>query len=156
MYPVLPGIPTPIVWAPLPGSQTEYLRCPITEVLLEGNRGPGKTDCLLMDFAQFVGHGFGAAWRGILFRRTFPELADIVAKSLQWFSRLFPDATYNQSKHEWRFAGGETLRFSYMEKPKDYYRYHGQQFTWIGWDELTNWAAPDSRSTTRRSPRSSA
>jgi len=34
------------IWAPLPGSQTLFLTCPVYEVLLEGTRG-GKTDTLL-------------------------------------------------------------------------------------------------------------
>ena len=29
-------------WAPLPGSQTAFLNCPVFEVLYTGSRGPGK------------------------------------------------------------------------------------------------------------------
>ena len=86
-----------IIWAPHKGSQTRFLSCPIFEVLLSGNRGGGKTDALLMDYAQFVGKGYGEAWRGILFRETYPNLQDVIAKSLKWFKRIFPDATYDAS-----------------------------------------------------------
>lgn len=55
-------------WAPHPGSQTLFLSSPVYETLYEGTRGPGKTDALLMDYAQHVGQGFGENWRGILFR----------------------------------------------------------------------------------------
>ncbi len=44
-----------IAWAPQDGSQDMFLRCPLTEVCYEGTRGPGKTDALLMDFAQHCG-----------------------------------------------------------------------------------------------------
>ena len=53
----IPGrqAPVNVIWAPQPGSQALFLSCPVFECLYEGTRGPGKTDALLMDFAQFVG-----------------------------------------------------------------------------------------------------
>ena len=68
-------------WAPLPGAQFQFLTCPIYEALMHGTRGGGKTDTLLMSFAQHTGKGFGQHWRGVLFRLTYPQLADVVAKS---------------------------------------------------------------------------
>ncbi len=130
---------TRVAWAPQPGSQQAYMDCPVLEALLEGTRGGGKTVTFLMDFAQGVGKGHGADVRGILFRRTFPELKDIVEQSLKWFTQVFPSASFNKQKHEWRFKSGESLRFGYMQKPQDYYGYHGHNYTWIGWEELTTW-----------------
>ena len=69
-------------WCPQYGSQLAFLMAhPIFEVLYEGTRGPGKTDCLLMDFLQHVGKGYGSEWRGILFRQTYPQLSDVINKS---------------------------------------------------------------------------
>jgi hypothetical protein len=127
------------VWAPQPGSQLAFLSCPVDEALYEGTRGPGKTDALLMDFAQDVGVGWGAAWRGIIFRRTFPELRDLISKSLRWFKLIFPNANYNQSGHFWTFPGGEQLYFGYFDSEDDYWKYHGFEFPWIAWEELTTW-----------------
>lgn len=134
---------TLVTWAPMPGSQTAFLRCPATEVLYEGTRGPGKTDSLLMAFAQFVGVGFGDAWRGIIFRRSFPELSDVISKSLAWFTRLFPEAKYNRSRHEWEWPTGEVLMFRYMRDPDDYWQYHGHAYPFLGWEELTNWPSDE-------------
>lgn len=131
----LPGVQ----WAPHPGSQTLFVACPIPECLYHGTRGPGKTNALLMDFCQHVGQGHGTAWRGILFRQSFPALADVVAKSQEWIPRVFPDATFNASNHVWRWPTGEELLFRYMDRPADYWAYHGHEYPWIGWDELTNW-----------------
>ncbi len=129
-------------WCPQPGSQTAFLECPVFECLYEGTRGPGKTDALLMDYAQHVGKGWGAEWRGILFRRTFPELQDVIEKTQKWFPRIFPTADYNQSKHTWTFADGEKLFLRFFEKHSDYWKYHGHAYPWQGWEELTTW--PDS------------
>jgi hypothetical protein len=130
----------PKVWAPQPGSQVLFLSCPIFECLYEGTRGPGKTDALLADFCQHVGRGFGAAWRGILFRESYPELADIVAKSKAWFTLWFPKAKFNESDYVWTFPDGEQLLLRHMAKADDYRKYHGHAYPWIGWEELTNWA----------------
>lgn len=132
------------VWAPQAGSQDLFLRCPIYEVLYEGTRGPGKTDALLMDFAQDVGKGWGEDWVGILFRLTFPQLRDVIDKSKKWFPRLFPGAVFIESgTPHWKFPDGEKLIFSYMSKPKDYDNYHGHAYPWIAFEELTRWPSPE-------------
>ena len=130
---------TPAVWFPQPGSQEAFLRCPIFETLLAGNRGGGKTDVLLMDFAQYVGRGFGEEWKGILFRRTFPELDDIIGKSLKWFKKIWPNAEYNKQAKTWTWPTGETLKFRHIMRPQEYWNYHGHSYPWIGFEELTTW-----------------
>jgi len=128
-----------VAWTPQPGSQVNFLQCPIYEVLYHGNRGPGKTDALLMDFVQEVGKGWGPDWRGVLFRKTFPELSDVINKSMKWFSQIFPKAVYNKANYTWTFPGGEELLFRHMKVESDYYAFHGHAYPWIGWEELTTW-----------------
>ena len=127
------------IWTPLAGSQTLFLQCPIYEALLEGTRGGGKTDTLLMSFAQNVGRGFGQHWRGVLFRLTYPQLADVVAKSKRWFYQIFPDAKFNESDYSWKWPTGEMLFFRYGATEDNYWNYHGHEYPWIGFEELTNW-----------------
>jgi hypothetical protein len=130
-------------WAPQYGSQLDFLTCPIYEVLYTGTRGPGKTDAILMDFAQHCGKGFGPHWRGILFRQTYPQLADIVAKSKRWFPLLWPDIKWNGGDHVWTWPDGEQLLLRHMARPDDYWNYHGHEYPWIGFEELTNWSSQD-------------
>lgn len=137
------GVIKQATWAPQCGSQDLFLRCPLREVLYEGTRGPGKTDALLMDFAQEVGKGWGEEWKGIIFRRTYPELQDIIEKSKKWFRLMYPGAVFNESKTFWRFPGGEMLYFRQFQKPDDYWKYHGHAYPFIGWEELTTW--PDDK-----------
>lgn len=150
-----------VAWARQLGSQTKFLECPTFEVLYEGPRGNGKTDALVMDFAQHVECGYGAEWRGILFRQTYPQLMDVVEKTKKWFPRIFPSACFNESKMTWRWPTGESLRLSYMEREADYWNYHGFSYPWIGFEELTTWPSDKcyrvmmscSRSTLRGLPR---
>lgn len=142
--PLSKQITTPkIIWKPQPGAQVKALSCPVFEMLIEGNRGGGKTDVLLMDFAQHVGKGWGESWKGIIFRETYPNLQDVIAKSQKWFRQIFPDAVYNRGKHMWTFKTGEQLLFRHARVVDDYWSYHGHEYPWIGWEELTNWATKD-------------
>ena len=127
------------VWAPHPGSQVQFLTCPVFECLLEGTRGGGKTAALLMSFAQYVNRGFGAAWRGVLFRETYPQLADVATKSKQWFRLFFPAARFNESTYTWKFPNGEELLLRQGVKEDDYWDYHGHEYPWLGFEELANW-----------------
>lgn len=134
-----------VVWSPNSGSQTDFLSCPVFECLYEGTRGPGKTDALLMDFAQFVGRGFGSAWRGILFRKTYKQLGEVETKAKRWFYRIFPGVKFLSSAkdYKWVWPTGEELLFRSFDKPSDYWDYHGHEYPWVGWEELTTWATDE-------------
>lgn len=127
-------------WAPFPGGQVQYLSCPIWEIFLEGNRGGGKTELLLIKFLSEVGK-HGDAWRGVIFRREYKHLEDLIAKSKRLFRRLNVKARWLSSKgdYKWIFEGGEELIFRAMKDPEDYWNYHGHEYPFIAWEELTNY-----------------
>lgn len=128
------------VWSPLRGSQHLFAICPFDEVLYEGTRGPGKTDSLLMSFARWCGLGFGQHWRGIIFRQQSTQLVDVISKSKRWFKQFFPKARFiGGGGYKWIFPDGEELLMRHMRRPDDYWAYHGHEYPWIGWEELTNW-----------------
>lgn len=127
-----------IVWQPLPGSQALAVSSPAHHTLYEGSRGPGKTDAQLMYFRKHVGLGYGAYWRGIIFDREYKNLDDLIAKSLRWYSAFQDGARFLRSKsdYKWVWPTGEELYFRQIKKKEDYWNYHGQEFTFIGWNEL--------------------
>lgn len=129
-------------WKPLLGSQMAFMALAghgVFEALYEGTRGPGKTDTLLMDYCQDVGKGYGAAWKGILFRQTYKQLQDVIAKTRKWFPLIWPEATYNMAEHYWRWPDGEMLLLRQFQRESDYWNYHGHEYPWVGWEELCNW-----------------
>lgn len=130
-----------IVWEPLPGSQTLALTCPAQIIVFHGTRGPGKTDAQLMRFRRNVGQGFGKFWRGIIFDREYKNLDDLVAKSQRWFPEFKDGAKFHASKadYKWSWPTGEELFFRAIKKDSDYWGYHGQEFPFIGWNELTKY-----------------
>lgn len=137
MIPVPPR-PKKVVWRPLEGSQRHALSCPCNEILYEGTRGPGKTDAQLMYFRRFVGQGYGKFWRGVIFDRQYKNLDDIIAKSLRWFPQFNDGAKFLQGGGlRWVWPTGEELLFRHMKRTSDYHNYHGHEYPFIGWNELT-------------------
>lgn len=136
--------PSQVTWEPLPGtSQFRALTCPsVNEMLLAGGRGWGKTDTQLMRFRRLVGMGYGTYWRGIIFDREYKNLDDLVVKS----RRLFGDADAghahflsSNSQFKWVWDTGEELLFRVAKDDNDYWSYHGHEYPFIGWNELTKY-----------------
>lgn len=129
-------------WAPLPGAQNLAMQCPIFEMLTEGNRGSGKSELLLLDFAKDIDQGFGDAWRGILFRKQLGDLDEMVRKAEGLFSKLYGSRfrfLYSKSDYKCTWDTGEALLFRHLENVEDYQEYHGHQYPWLGFEELTQW-----------------
>ncbi|ETZ12558.1 terminase large subunit domain-containing protein [Vibrio parahaemolyticus] len=129
-------------WFPLPGSQEIFLMMGqlatlIREVLYHGGRGIGKSELLIADFLQHVDKGWGTEWNGIIIRREFKNLSDLVKKSKTIIPKVFPDAKFvGGAENKWTFADGETLQFIYVKRDEDYDGWHGKEFQFIAWDEL--------------------
>ncbi|HWV45501.1 MAG TPA: hypothetical protein VN039_05660 [Nitrospira sp.] len=135
--------PPRVVWSPLPGSQTLALCCPAHILLYHGTRGPGKTDSQLMRFRRRVGQGYGRHWRGVIFDREYKNLDDLISKSMRWFPEFKDGARFLSSKsdYRWVWPSGEELLFRAIRRDSDYWAYHGQEFPFIGWNELTKYSS---------------
>lgn len=124
------------VWQPQPGPQSLAIAAQFAgELMFGGARGGGKSDYLLGDFLQDV--GLGEIWRGIIFRRSYPELEELITRAKEIFLPL--GANWKVSDKTFIFPSGATLKMRHVETESDCDKYQGHQYTWIGWDELTNW-----------------
>lgn len=92
-----------------------------------------------MSYAQHVGMGYRDYWRGIIFRQTYKQLSDLIVKSQRLFYPVFPGAKFNKSDHSWTFPDGEQLLLRQIRTPDDYWDYHGHEYPFIGFEELTSW-----------------
>ncbi|MGQ7101240.1 terminase, partial [Escherichia sp. SP-MK] len=107
--------------------------------------GPGKTAAQLARFRRNVGVGYGSFWRGVIFDTEYKNLADIITQSKRMF-RLFNDgARYLSSASElrWVWPTGEELLFRFGKEADDYWDFHGQEFPFIGFNELTKQQSPE-------------
>lgn len=133
-----------VVWQPIQDTSQELaLSCPAQQILYHGTRGPGKTDTQLMRFARNVGKGYGRFWKGVIFDREYKSLEDLIGKSQRWFREVWTEdeARFlaSTSQLKWQWASGEELLFRTIDDPRDYWKYHGQEYAYMGWNELTQW-----------------
>src|SRR5262245_54709686 len=112
-------------WAPQPGPQTEAITadwCP--ELFYGGAAGGGKSDFLLGDFLQDV-PTYGPYWIGILFRRTYNELEELIRRSREIYPAT--GASWHEQAKTWSWPNGASLRMRYLEREADATRYQGHE-----------------------------
>lgn len=108
---------------------------PEDEALYGGAAGGGKSDALVCEALRQV---HIPHYKALLLRKTFPQLAELVDKSLNYYPRAFPKARYNATSHTWTFPSGAKIIFGAMQYTKDRTKYQGQAYDFIGFDELTH------------------
>lgn len=138
---------TKAIWKAIPNSSQALAidtRC--DETCYTGTRGPGKTDAQLARFRRRVGMGYGPYWKGAIFDQEYKSLDDIIAKSHRMFEGYGDGAKFKAAKsdYKWVWPSGEELLFREFKDHRTYSKYHGQEFAFIGWNELTKWPTIDS------------
>lgn len=131
----LPDIGEDILWKPAP-KQAILLSAIDLEVLYGGAAGAGKSDCLLIDALGLQQKAIdNRNYQAILFRRTFPDLRDLINRSQDLYPAF--GGKYDKTHHVWTFPSGARIEFGHMQYDSDRFKYRGRAFQYIGWDELT-------------------
>ena len=131
-----------IPWRAQPGPQlTAIRRDTVDELLYGGAVFGGKSDFLLGDFAQDIPRPYGQHWHGILFRKNYPQLEDLISRSKEIYPNWFPGVSWSNQTKTWTWPNGATLKMRFMESDDDWMEYWGHAYTWIGWDEIALWAS---------------
>lgn len=78
-------------------------------------------------------------YNAILFRRTYKDLSlpgALMDRAKEWLGGK-PNVHWNEQDHTFTFPSGAKLTFGYLDTEVDKYRYQGAEFSFIGFDELT-------------------
>jgi hypothetical protein len=126
-----------VIFRPNNGPQTDFLAASETDVLYGGAAGGGKSYAMLVDPLRFAHR---AAHRALILRRSMPELRELIDKSRELYPKAFPGCKYKEVEKLWNFPSGAKIEFGFLERDADVYRYQGQAYSWIGFDEITHQA----------------
>lgn len=130
-----PADETEILWQPT-AKQSMLLSCSDFETLYGGAAGAGKSDAILIDALGLQQQAIEKrAYQGILFRRTYPDLKDLIDRSQDIYPAYGGD--YDKQAHVWTFPSRARIEFGHMQYDSDRFKYRGRAFQYVGWDELT-------------------
>jgi hypothetical protein len=124
-------------WVPS-AKQIEFLRIPdnVFEGFYGGAAAGGKSEVLIMlpiarEFYK------DPHFKGIIFRRTYPELEEsIIPRCRKIYCDVFK-ATYNKQDHIYTFPSGAWIKVSYMNDDSDAEAHKSAEYNYIAFDELT-------------------
>ena len=117
------------------GPQTEFLAADEKDVLYGGAAGGGKSYAMLVDPLRYA---HKKAHRALILRRSMPELRELIDKSRELYPQAFPGCKFREVEKVWNFPSGAKIEFGFLERDADVYRYQGQAYSWIGFDEITH------------------
>ena len=117
------------------GPQTDFLAAGEKDVLYGGAAGGGKSYAMIVDPLRYAHR---SAHRALILRRSMPELREMIDKSRELYPQAFPGAKFREVEKLWNFPSGAKVEFGFLERDADVYRYQGQAYSWIGFDEITH------------------
>ena len=123
-----------VIWTPQP-RQKIFMQRREHEALYGGAAGGGKSDCAIAEALRQV---HIPHYRGLILRKTYPQLSEMVDRSREIYTPAFPEAKYNDQKHCWTFPSGAKIYFGAMQHTKDRTNYQGKRYDFIDFDELTH------------------
>ena len=128
-----------VLWTPQP-KQALALKCPADELLYGGAAGGGKSDFLIMDALSGAAR-YGKDYRAIVFRQSTTQLGQLLRRADQLYlpigAKFRAKSPYGNNVYF--FPNGAQIQFTYLENDQDVTNYQGNEYTYVGFDEVGNY-----------------
>lgn len=126
-----------VTWLPHEGPQEEFVGSEVRELLYGGQAGGGKSAALVAMPLRWVGH---PEFNGIILRRDTTQLVKLLKEADALYPKAVPGAQRRMKGDAavWRFPSGAQVRFEHCLLESDIARYDGDEFQYVGFDELTH------------------
>lgn len=127
-----------IIWQPDPENkpQIAFLEAGEEEVLYAGSRGGGKTDALIADPLRYIQN---PNFKGLIIRKTMKRLREIMSRARKMYLQASPGTKWKEMEKMFVFPSGAVIEFGYCDSEQDLDQYIGQEYVWLGIDELTQY-----------------
>ena len=122
------------VWKPQP-RQTAFMKRTEDEVFFGGAAGGGKSEALVVEALRQISVPH---YRGLILRKTYKNLLELIDKSYKYYPAADPKARYNGTEHCWTFGSGAKIYFRNVKSSTYKSDFQGLQFDYIAFDELTH------------------
>ncbi len=130
-------LPEEVIFAPLLGQQEKFLASNARWVLFGGGAGGSKTFAASRAWlkqwqkAQEFWELTGITSKGhcIFFRRTMPELLQVIDDFRRYYKKIDEGANWNERDHLCTFPCGYKVQFAGMEGEHDWQKYYGPAYT---------------------------
>lgn len=127
-----------VLWQPDPDNrpQIEFLESTEEEVLYAGSRGSGKSDALIVDPLRYITN---KNFKGLIIRKTMKRLRELMSRARKIYLQAVPGTKWKEQEKMFVFPSGATIEFGYCDTEQDLDQYIGQEYVWLGVDELTQY-----------------
>lgn len=116
--------------------QALFLNSKAEVVVFGGGAGPGKTAAVIFDAAKHIDD---PNYSAVILRRTYPEITNeggLWDEARRWYP--IKGGVEHQTRLEWTFPSGATIRFSHLQHEKNVSNWQGAQLPYIAFDEVTH------------------
>ena len=99
----------------------------------------GKSTAFIIDPLRFC---HNKNFRGLIIRKAMPDLRDLITRCKALYQQAFPGTKWKEQEKVFTFPSGARMEFGYCDSLDDLERYRGQEYTWVGIDEIAQYPGP--------------
>lgn len=124
-----------VLWVPFPGMQTRFVNAGEFEVAGGGAKGPGKSDCVIAASTRQIDK---PRYKALITRETGPQMEELIARTHRNFPKMPQKPAWRGDLRRWAFPSGASIKFEAIGTVEDVDRIQGQEWSFVGQDEVGN------------------